>query len=103
VKHVLFGRDLSLGGMRVEPHPELALGDRVWLAIYEASSSEALLLEATAQRDDRDRGMALRFEDLSAEARDRLERMLTVLPSVDGPGAEGEPPKPLIVSEIVSE
>jgi hypothetical protein len=103
VKHVLFGRDLSIGGMRVEPHPELALGDRVRLALYEASSSEALLLEATAQRDDRDRGMVLRFEDLSAGARDRLERMLAVLPSVEGPGAEGEPPKPLIVSEIVSE
>jgi c-di-GMP-binding flagellar brake protein YcgR len=103
VKHVLLGRDLSVGGMRVEPHPELALGDRIRLAIYEASSPGAVLLEATVQRDDRERGLALRFDDVSAEVRDRLERMISELPSVEGQGLEGQPPKPLVVTEIVSE
>jgi hypothetical protein len=103
VRHVLFGRDLSVGGMRVEPHPELELGDRIRLAIYEASCPEAVLLEATVQRNDRQRGLVLRFEDLTLEARARLEQMVSELPSIDGPVAAEEPPKPLVVSEIVSE
>jgi hypothetical protein len=103
VKQVLFGRDLSIGGMRIEPHPELALGDRIRLALYEPSSPEAILLDATVHRDDRELGLALRFDDLAPEVRDRLERMISELPSIDGPVAEEELPKPLVVAEIVSE
>jgi hypothetical protein len=103
VKQVLFGRDLSIGGMRIEPHPELALGDRIRLALYEPSSPEAILLDATVHRDDRERGLALRFDDVTPEVRDRLERMISELPSIERPVAEEELPKPLIVTEIVSE
>jgi hypothetical protein len=102
VKHVLFGRDLSVGGMRIEPHPELALGDRIRLAIYDASPPETVVLEATVRRDDRERGMLLGFDDVAAEVRERLERMISELSSVESRGL-GEESKPLVVAEIVSE
>jgi hypothetical protein len=103
VKHVLYGRDLSVGGLRIEPHPELALGDRIRLAIYEPSSLEAILLEGTVQRDDKEHGLVLSFDDVTPEARGRLEGMISELPSVETEGPEGQPAKALVISEIVSE
>ena len=47
--NVLMGRDISLGGMRVEPHTDLAPGGSVQLAIYGDAREEPLIV-ADAER-----------------------------------------------------
>ena len=54
VIHVFVGRDLSTGGLRVEAHPALAIGDALRLAIYSASDSDPLIVDAQEVRDDGD-------------------------------------------------
>lgn len=100
-RHVLFGRDLSLGGMRVEPHPELELGERVRLALYEPSRHEPLLLEAEVERDDGELGLALRFEGSSSETLDRLAEIVAELAPIHPADSEPGGAKLLVVSEIV--
>ena len=41
---VLVGRDLSMGGMRIQPQDEVEVGDRLHLAIYGEPGSEPLLV-----------------------------------------------------------
>lgn len=82
-RQVLLGRDLSIGGMRVEPNPELSVGARVKLAIYGAAREEPFLLRATVARDDGDHGLALRFEPVEEGVAARLEALVAGLPSVE--------------------
>jgi hypothetical protein len=83
VRHALLGVDLSHEGIRVEPHPELALGDRVKLAIWDAACVSSLVIEAEAVRDDGPHGLLLRFGPLNAEAAAELERILARAPQVE--------------------
>lgn len=80
---VLVGRDLSVGGMRIEPLPGLALGDRLHLAIYGEPGEAPFLVWGTVTRDDGDSGMALTFDALDPAVGDRLERLVGNLPSVE--------------------
>ena len=99
VRHALLGVDLSRTGIRVEPHPELAVGDRVKLAIYDAACVAALILPAEVTRDDGAQGMWLRFEPLDAEAARELERILERAPQVEtstSPAGRG-----LVVAELL--
>jgi hypothetical protein len=73
---VLFGTDLSLGGMRIEPHPRLARGAELELALQPPGGREPVLLRADVARDDGERGLVLRFRTLSREARLAIERIL---------------------------
>lgn len=82
-RDVLFGSDLSLGGMRVEPHPRLARGARLRLALQPPGGAPPLLLEAEVARDDGERGLVLRFLAVSASARLALERMLDAAADVE--------------------
>jgi hypothetical protein len=97
---VLMGRDISLGGMRVNPSPLLQVGDDVRLAIHVAGQDAPLVLTARVHRDDGERGVVLRFHELDREASRLLDSMLDSLPIVE-PG--GPPAAPgLIVSEILA-
>lgn len=80
---VLVGRDLSVGGMRIEPLPGLQLGDRLHLAIYGEPGESPFLVWASVTRDDGDAGMALSFEGLDPQVASRLERLVGNLPSVE--------------------
>ncbi|MGH0030974.1 MAG: PilZ domain-containing protein, partial [Myxococcota bacterium] len=80
---VLVGRDLSVGGMRIEPLPGLELGDRLHLAIYGDPGESPFLVWASVTRDDGDAGMALAFDPLDREIGERLERLVGSLPSVE--------------------
>jgi hypothetical protein len=79
----LLGRDLSMGGMRVDPEPGLALGDALRLAIYAAPDEDAVLVRARVVRDDGPGGLALHFEDVSPQTASRIEALVAGLPSVE--------------------
>jgi hypothetical protein len=83
VLHVLVGRDLSPHGMRIEPHPELALGQRLRLALYEPSIGRPVVLGAEVARDDGESGLALRFADLAPEAVEAIGTIAASLPAVE--------------------
>jgi hypothetical protein len=80
---VLVGRDLSPGGMRVDPDPVLTPGQRLRLAVYGAAREEPFLVKARVIRSDAKDGAALQFEELDAETSRRVERLVALLPSVE--------------------
>jgi len=100
---VLIGRDLSLGGMRVDPHPDLSPGDGLRIALHVRSGQPPLVLEAEVCRDDAERGLALRFGNLSREATSYLREMLASLPAIEAPADDraGTASVGVVVSEIL--
>jgi hypothetical protein len=80
---VLVGRDLSVGGMRIEYNPSLELGDRLHLAIYGSPGEEPFLVWGTLNRDDRERGMGIEFDEVHSVVAEQLEKILGSLPSVE--------------------
>jgi hypothetical protein len=99
---MLLGRDLAVGGMRVDRHPDLQIGSRLRIALYDPGRETPLVLDAVVARDDGRRGLALHFEGVDAALAERLEEIVASLPPVecllDGePGAMGT-----VLSEIVS-
>jgi hypothetical protein len=97
---VLLGRDLSAGGMRVDPHPGLGVGDELQLALHLGVRREPLVVRARVERDDGEQGFVLVFHDLDAADRRELEGMLELLPMVEMPDS-GEATGGLVVSEIL--
>ncbi len=79
---VLIGRDLSVGGMRIDPTPGFSLGDRLKVAVHVRADGQPLVVSAEITRDDGPGGMALRFVDLSPAARACLDEMVGALPSI---------------------
>ena len=80
---VLMGRDLSAGGMRVERLSDLAVGDRLRLAIYGPSRGEPFSVCAVVIRDDGEDGLALAFEDVASDTAEALDKLVACLPSVE--------------------
>jgi len=99
---MLFGRDLSPGGMRVDRHPDLRVGSRMRLALYDPAREAPLVVDAVVARDDGARGFGLQFLSITPDLATRLEQLVATLPPVeqlsDGEaGALGT-----VVGEIVS-
>jgi hypothetical protein len=99
---MLIGHDLGVGGMRVAHHPDLRVGQRLKIALYDPSREAPLVVDAVVARDDGENGLALHFEGLAEAIADRLEHLVATLPPVeclaDGEsGALGT-----VLSEIVS-
>jgi hypothetical protein len=90
VREVLVGRDLSLGGIRVEAHPAVSLGDRVCLALYDTLTREPLTVTAEVVRDDGQRGLGLRFLDLDVAASERVQRIVGSLPVMEDLSEEAD-------------
>jgi PilZ domain-containing protein len=80
--HVLMGRDLSRGGMRIDPNPLLAVGMNLRLAVHAETREAPMILSAMVVRDDGERGLLLRFRDLSAELARYLDYVIHALPLV---------------------
>ena len=95
---VLIGRDLSVGGMRVDRAPNLEPGQVLQLAIHVSAGETPLVVRAEILRDDGDRGFALRFCDLSTSAERYLTKMVGALPVLEDGGGQGHG---LVVSEII--
>jgi hypothetical protein len=100
VTRVLIGRDLSVGGMRVDPHPALSVGDTLQIALYARTGGQPLVVSGEICRDDKDKGLALQFRDLSTAAEQYLGRMIESLPYLEAREA-GEEDESVVVSEIL--
>jgi hypothetical protein len=97
---VLIGRDLSVGGMRIDSTPGLAMGDRLKVAVHVRANGQPLVVSAEIVRDDGPQGMALHFIDLSPAARTYLEEMVGALPSIIESNGSKEGAG-VVVSELV--
>ncbi len=95
---VLIGRDLSVGGMRVDRAPNLAPGQVLQLAIHVTAGETPLVVRAEVVRDDGERGFALRFSNLGAPAERYLAKMVGSLPVLEEGSGDG---CGLVVSEII--
>ena len=95
----LVGRDLSIGGMRVESHPKLKVGDRLRIALYASAKEDPLLIHAHVLRDDGELGLALRFETLDVDDQNLLADLLGTLPAIEALGSPDV--SPLVLTELV--
>jgi hypothetical protein len=98
---VLVGRDLSQGGMRVEPHPKLAVGDCARLAIYADPADDPFVVEARVVRDDGERGLALQFESMDRHAERQLGELVGGLPGIES--LEKPEAVPIVLGELMPE
>jgi hypothetical protein len=98
---VLVGRDLSVAGMRIEAQPELALGDRLHLAIYGEAGEEPMLVWGRVDRDDGRLGHVILFEPLDAALAARLEAVVNTLPAVESLHDSEAEAMGTVVTEIV--
>jgi len=100
---VLLGRDISVGGMRVEPNPDLKVGDSVRLAIYGEPRDDPFLVRATVARREQDESVGLKFENVPPGLAARLEGLVAKLPAVES--LEGEEVDSLgsVISQILQE
>jgi hypothetical protein len=97
---VLLGRDISLGGMRVQPHEDVSVGDELSIAIHVRPRERPLIVTACVARDEGDNGLVLQWRDLPPEARDTLSRMVEFLPVLATEDGSDEGTG-LVVSEIL--
>jgi hypothetical protein len=97
---VLIGCDISLGGMRVDPHPDVSVGDELQIALHVSAPEEPLVVRARVTRDDGEQGLVLRFYDLSESSQAYLRRMVDFLPILDV-REEGKEGTGIIISEIL--
>jgi len=98
---VLVGRDLSVGGMRIERLNGVELGDRLHLALYGEPGEKPLLVWGTVSRDDGDTGVAIVFDRVDPTAARRLERLVGTLPAVESLHDSEVEAMGTVVSEIV--
>jgi hypothetical protein len=95
---LLLGRDLSLTGLRVDPHPDLEIGKHVILALY--GGDEPLHLEAEVVHLALG-GFGLQFDPLSAEQRAALEQLLEHLSELESLEAKGGMGHGIVVSRLI--
>jgi hypothetical protein len=95
---VLLGRELSLGGMRVDRDALLRVGQNVRLALHVSSLEAPLVVTARVHRDEGARGLVLRFHAISRDDTQHLRALLDSVPAVE-PGERDEPG--VVVSEIL--
>lgn len=97
----LVGRDLSAGGMRIDPHPDLREGDRLALDLYGGPEEEPLRVRGQVIRDAGHDGLAIAFDPLSGEIHQRIEGLVAGLPSVEALATSETDALGSIVSHIV--
>ena len=100
---VLMGRDLSVGGMSVEPGSGLAEGSVVRLAIYGAPREDPFIVRARVVRESGSAGMGLAFEDLQPGVAARLESLVANLPAVESLRGSESDAMGSIVSRILEQ
>lgn len=87
--HVVIGRDLSSGGLRIEPHGALECGQRVSVALHGASLSVPLVVRGAVARDDGEAGLLIRFAALLPAQQIALERLLAEQSTLDSLARDG--------------
>ena len=81
--YMILSRDISIGGMRIEPVEGLEVGAKLGLAIQISAREEPVMVEAAVVRNDGEAGLALRFDWIGDDSKRRVERLLTTLPSIE--------------------
>jgi hypothetical protein len=100
---VLVGRDLGMGGMRIEYHPDLEVGDRLNLAIYGAAGEEPFLVWGTISRCEGVDGMAVVFDAVHSVIAEKLEKLVAALPAVESLHDDEAAAMGTVLSEILNE
>jgi hypothetical protein len=98
---ILIGRDLAVGGLRVDPHPELTIGKTMRVSIHIGSGDPPISLRARVLRDDGARGVALRFVDMSMSSEEQLRKFVQGTPRIEETCDEGE--EEVVLTEILLE
>jgi hypothetical protein len=98
---VLVGRDLSRGGMRVDPDPILFPGGDLLLALYGGEDGEALVLPARVVRDQGSAGVLLRFGRLTETEQRRIDAIVSP-PGVEAVEVALEETPAAVVCEVVA-
>ena len=90
---VVMGRDLSTGGIRIEPHGAIERGQRLALALHGGGLAVPLVVRGVVIRDDGDAGLVIRFDTLSPAQTDALGKIVAGLGCIEtiGPHAETTP------------
>ncbi len=99
---VVIGRDISLGGMRIDPNPGLSLGDELELAIHARERNEPLVIPCRVERDDGPAGLVLGFAELDGPAQEELVAVIHDLPVLSAGSEVDEASSDRVVSEIVA-
>jgi hypothetical protein len=99
---ILVGRDLSSGGMRVDPDPSLEQGQRLQLAIYGWADEAPLMVGASVARNDGTHGVGLEFDLSEPGLCDRLERLISTLPAVESLRDDEVGSMGTVVSRVIS-
>jgi hypothetical protein len=97
---VLLGRDLSLGGMRVESGGDFESGQLISLALHGSSLANPLVLRARVVRRGLARESVLRFVDLDDATRDRLAELVAEQPEIESLGPERAGARRTIVTTL---
>jgi hypothetical protein len=98
ISHVLIGRDLSSGGMRVAPDADLEVGDKLRIAVHGRPGLPVIMVKAVVARDDDEAGVVLRFQDVPPSIAARLEEIVATLPPL--PSGDRAAPG-VVVSEVL--
>jgi hypothetical protein len=85
---VLLGRDLSVGGMRIESGADLENGQIVSLALHGRPLTHPMVLRARVVRRGLARESVLRFLDLDDAMRELLARLVAEQPEIESLGSE---------------
>lgn len=80
---VVMGRDLSSGGIRIEPHGGLERGQRLTLALHGGGLAVPLVVRGAVLRDDGDAGLVIRFDPLTAVQSEALGKILAGLGDIE--------------------
>jgi hypothetical protein len=99
---ILVGRDLSSGGMRVDPDPSLEQGQRLQLAIYGWADEAPLMVGASVTRNEGAHGVGLEFDLSEPGLSDRLERLISTLPAVESLSDDEVGSMGTVVSQVIS-
>jgi len=100
---VLVGRDLSVGGMRIESNPDLEVGDRLHLAIYGDASEEPFLVWGTIVRGDGRGGTAVAFDPVHPSIAKQLESLVASLPAFESLHDDEASAMGTVLTEIINE
>jgi PilZ domain len=100
---VLLGRDLSVGGMRVESGGGLEGGQIVSLALHGSSLANPLVVRARVVRRGVSRESVLRFIDLDEATRELLAKLVAEQPRIESLGPKRRTSGRTIVTTLFGE
>ncbi len=98
-RRILVGRDLSVGGMRVDANDALTPRKSFRLSIHVRQGEVPLVLRARVARDDGEDGILLRFDPLSFAVQEQLRKSLRELPILAT--GDGEEPEAVLLTEMI--